>query len=221
MSKASGIFTSADCELSGDLTCDKWLLWNETPYKESMKGRLGERDPETIDIYQRMLKDQYKTLEESAWIVENFFFLTDDIRQLISELAEYSVHVKTIVCFVKLLEELRQVDHNEDLTNLQIDTISSRVTEAYQRAYPNATERLNDAILTYTGFEKNDPLICNSAAKILSILYGEKSFVSATEAWCTNATTKNLEVFAAVIDQWDEMKNYPIDWAIHLVTSAD
>lgn len=208
-----------DCELSGDLTYDKWLLWAETLFKESMKGRLGERDPETIGFYQRMLKHHYKVLEKSPWIVGNFFFLSGNMRHLIFELAEYEVHAQTIVCFVKLLEELRQVDRNVDLSSVQIDTISSRVTEAYQRAYPNPTERLNAAILQYTGFERNDPLICNNAAKILSILYGEETFVSATEQWCQNTTTKDLDVFASIIDKWEDLEPYPIDWAIHLVTS--
>lgn len=219
MPKASGIFTKIDCELSGDLTYDKWLLWYEILYRESMKGRLGEHDPETIGLYQVMLKSQYETLEKSVWIVENFFFLSGNLRQLISELAEYTVPAQTIVCFVKLLEELCQVDPNVDLSSLQIGTISSRVTEAYKRAYPNPTEHLNAAILRYTGFERNDPLICNNAAKILSILYGEETFVSATEEWCQNTTTKDLDVFAAIIDKWDELEPYPIDWSVHLVTS--
>lgn len=93
----------------------------------------------------------------------------------------------------------------------------------YTRKWRHAWTRPHDNLIESFGntqFQSDTPepfmfLEMNiTSAYILSMLYGHERVTEVMSGWVDNTVSRDLNHFIELVENWDELKQYPIEWAV-------
>lgn len=51
--------------------------------------------------------------------------------------------------------------------------------------------------------------------------YGHDLFIEVTEAWRKNCSSKSISEYFLLLQKWDRLEHFPVDWAIHLLRNEE
>lgn len=200
-------------ELAGDLTLQRWVIWNELTIDPNADPRLHfdrSQDPE--------LRSAYDRLKNSQFFVKNFLQLpyTLQSRARYAVVLGYSVASTEAYCILYL--KLRDKKHS------LAKNFEKNMPSVYQEAYsivisPLSSDDLEEFYVLQNEFtiESDESMLDETIFLLLILLYGWNVTLEIVRQWNSNNVTRDLPWLVKLMDRWDELSVYPVDWALQLL----
>lgn len=187
------------------LTHKKWVEWT--------KEYTGLADSAETWMGSRMASD-FTTLSQSDLILENFLQWSKNFQELVDDLLSLEMSDKEMETYIRLLLKLDDYDKSENFADTPKDEVSQKI----KRYKGPVSEEFEITLKEFCNFQRNTTVNINGFY-ILVILYGESRVIEVSKQWIKNATSTELSDFVSIVEQWDHIKEHPIDWSLNLLES--
>lgn len=211
------------------LTLDKWIYFAS-----------GDRDNK---IDRETLVERFSELEKYPQIIDNFFSIPWAVRE---QFPNIDLSVPSVIAFANLFYHHSML-YTEYSNWHEIGTTETRVAfPHFHKKFSNDLHRISEYFAMSIWEHKNHGWRTASdyvgpTCLMLATIYGEDRvievikyfsngvFDNALDPWnwvdLSNAELskvehKKLHTFVSVVDQWEELQNFPIDWAIKVTDSS-
>lgn len=215
-SAADTVESSDNKDMHGPLTEDKWIRFNEKLWSErENSGKVFDQIKASLLI--RSTTD-YRTIATSDRIIADFLSWPESVQVTVSDFISYDVTVSTIEAYVDLLFKLQEhsLQNNMNLNFLEVSAKDISMFLALSNQ-GQMSRRFPAALNGFCEFIGRDPLIYRNAYYMLAFVYGDERVIEVSTKWAENTASKNLGDFIHLVDQWDTLKRYPVEWAINLL----
>lgn len=218
--------------LEGRLTIEKYVEWTFTEFQYVNWSDSGERNSvrpanRNNSGWEKGLAFNFSVLEKSPKLLENFFNWSNLMQKRVNEHVSLRVPGETIGAVEMLIQRLsKEHPQEQDWMRLTYDQLLTPILKDYPRKMSLETRSKIDEFLRLQNkseqFRLKETHSINAVAIFAArILHGEARLNAALDCWFKTFEVRPLYEFIALIDNWEELKDFPIDWSLSLIRSKD
>lgn len=205
----------------GRLTLEKWIVWTQD-------GGLSLAEIYTESDFKRL----FEVIAESDFILDNFFAFPVILQnRLMNYLEDNENFFKDYTAALDLLYRVSTMELSPLLLSSESDIYRSSLRESSEIMKKHLSDRNERYRAEFEGFRDHQALASDhySAGLIhviqftthaLGVVHGCATVREVIGSWIELKDYHNLIEFVALVDNWDKVKEYPIDWAIQLSSAS-
>lgn len=209
-----------DTRQQGRLTLDKWIVW-------AKEGGLSLAELYTPADFDRT----FNLVSQSEFLRKNFFQLPQLTQNRIGNYIDADEEFfPDYAASLDMLSRMSQT-HNRPLNYIDGPShnwFSAPTIDSTKEARKYITDRVQFAIATFVQHQSD---LCpyfsirifhltDLVTNCLAVLHGTKHMSEVMEHWKTLTEYRSLLDFVALADNWENVKEYPIGWALELSTTS-
>lgn len=195
------------------MTEQKWVQWVDTKYSE------GELSPHIETI-----KDTgFSKISMSEFLKDNFLSMSESTKRTIANQLLYGTSPLAVGAVFELRNDLQKSYPAIDWLNSTAEELivfvhretggfSREFTELYKSFIEFQGTYAKNTVRPFTKFNFLVPLMYH-------LLYGEETVCKILKAWMDNTVTAYLHEFIEYANRWSEFEDYPVDWALTIVSN--
>lgn len=204
--------------VSGVMTRENWRDWfrqyieSQQEFGDTERDDRSEQDQIKLDFLTDEIADtNFETISQSEFLVENFFMLSRSIQNVVQRMNRFSLD--SIVLLASLCQKVHKQHPAIDFAEVDAAGLYD-----YLRNWALPPEGFEALIQEYEALSKRNSVRTGPVIiLLLTILYGESLIVEVLQRWVDVSCDGTPEDFADVVQNWSNLREYPLDWSISVV----
>lgn len=164
-----------------------------------------------------ILQDFY-SFEKIPGVQESFNRWSLDVQHQVIRWFRQDMDLRSISIIVKLRSEAESAHPKHDWSQSSL----TKLSEIAKQSNPAITPEYISLIDEFAEFQSDRSLFDYTfiremnitALYLMSVIYPLELVTEVMECWMKNTVSQQLYQFAELLELWDELKAYPIDWTV-------
>lgn len=201
---------TSNITFSGRATRDNYRAWYADHCREYMV-----RSKDTDELRQFRGDLNFAAMERSEFLLNNFYRLDAYKQTIVHSFVEYGYPIPHVEALLRLL--LRVEENYAVVNHADLPVWSDRCT-VMDRLNP-ASASFEDFVDDYDGIYQVDVLVLNRyIISLLAVLFGDSVVIEVLKRWPHSTAPGEILHLISIVEHWENFKQYPLDWAVSIVS---
>lgn len=156
----------------------------------------------------------FKAMQQSQYILDHYLTYSNRLQRLIDNLLMNGLSANLVAAMLELRDKAIDTGQNFDEVKLH----ATELTVVPNMKLLDHQMRAEKLVKTIHSNKVNRYMsLMEDVMTAILIVYGLTELETMVDRWTAHTTNDNLEKFIQIALRWDEFKDYPIDWSLHMI----
>lgn len=211
--------------LEGPVTREKWKCWKRPGHYDS----LTNSNPNFPRLFEEQNVVEFDLLSQSKIIVQDFFTWALPFRKIVEVFILDANPIEDIEAFVKLASIVEPVgdpacfknDRGRDVVYYLSNKLYSKSIFVDSDSSGMPSVDLEYLLSSFDAmYNDHTRELTKSIVLLLALVHGSRVVEDVLRAWTRGSCPGAPSDFALVVEDWQNLQQYPIEWAVSIVQDS-